>query len=250
MRQWVVVVVAGVFTAALVAGFPASAADTSVSAVSYTGWSPDPITINVGDTVTWSNNTTYLHNVCIAAAGEPAGTDCNEFRNGDPAVEWSGVKHAFNAAGPFKYLCQVHTNMVGTVTVQAAGGGTTTPDTQTGTGTGTTPTGTQPSSSDSVAPRFTTAVKRRASRSSLVLRFGVSEDSMLKAVVSRRAPRAHRFAQVGKAVMQVRAGSNTVTLPRSASGRLRAGAYRVALVLVDAAGNRSAERVLVFKLAG
>lgn len=239
--------VAGVVAAALVAGFPASAADTSVSAVSYTNWNPDPITVNVGDTVTWSNDTVYMHNVCVAAAGEPAGTDCNEFRNGDPAVAWSGVAHTFNAAGTFHYECQLHTNMKGTVTVVAPGGGTTTMDT----GTGTSPTQTDTSSAgvDDTAPRFTTSVKRRSSRSSLVLRFGASEDSMLKATVSRRAPRAHRFSRVGKAVMQVRAGSNVVTLPRSASGRIRAGAYRVVLVLVDAAGNRSPERVLVFKVA-
>lgn len=109
-------------TAALLAlAGPALAADHPVAAVSSTGWNPDPVTIAAGDSVTWSNATGLPHNVCVAAAGEAAGTDCNTYRNADPAAGWSGASHVFAAAGVYHYECQLHTNMQGTITVVAPG---------------------------------------------------------------------------------------------------------------------------------
>jgi hypothetical protein len=40
-----------------------------------------------------------------------------------------------------------------------------------------------------------------------------------------------------------------VTLPPKATAGLRNGAYRISLVLADAAGNRSPARTFTFKLA-
>jgi hypothetical protein len=67
--------------------------------------------------------------------------------------------------------------------------------------------------------------------------------------VFRRPPHRRSYARVGQASMKVSSGRNTLTVPRKAAGTLRIGAYRVRLALLDAAGNRSATRLLIFKLA-
>lgn len=115
----VVVVLLCVFTG------QAISANTNVAAVSANGWSPDPITIDAGDTVTWSNATGYEHNVCVASAGAAAGANCDEFRMpATPSATWGGtVSHAFTTAGTFRYLCQAHPNMTGTVTVRGGSDG-------------------------------------------------------------------------------------------------------------------------------
>jgi plastocyanin len=264
MKVWVTVLLAGVGAAALVTGIPASAADQSVAAGAST-WDRTQLNIAPGEKVTWSNSTLVAHNVCVAKPGDtPGGSSlsCTEFRNGDPSTNWSS-EHAFPTAGTYKFECQAHpTTMQGTVVVGDGGtttttttttsttntSTTTTETTPTQTQTGTTPTQTTPAK-DTTAPRFTTAIKRRAGRRALTLTFGSSEAGRLEATVFRRPPQRRSFARVGRASLDVRSGGNTLTVPRKAAGRLRSGAYRVRLALVDAAGNRSATRVLVFKLA-
>jgi plastocyanin len=269
MRLGVIALLAGVLAAALVAGFPAVAADQAVSAVSYTAWNPSQVNIDPGNKVTWSNSTGYMHNVCVAKPGDtpksiatdPTGASCTEFRNGAPAADWSTYTndHTFTTNGTYNFICQEHTGMKGTIQVGPGGGTTTTTTTtgtttttttptQTQTTTQTTPTQTTPAA-DTTAPSFTSAVKRKASRTSLILTFSASEDGTLKATVSRRAPGARSFRRVGRASVPVHKGRNTVKLPRRASGKLRRGSYRVTLVLVDAAGNVSSRRILKFKIA-
>jgi plastocyanin len=256
----VIALLAGVLAAALVAGFPAVAADQAVSAVSYTNWNPSQVNIDPGNKVTWSNSTGYMHNVCVAKPGDtpkdlttdPSGASCTEFRNGPPAMDWSvnaANDHTFTAAGTYNFICQEHPNMKGTVQVGAAGGTTTTtttmpPPTQTET----TQTQTTPAA-DTTAPSFTGTVKRKASRTSLILTFSASEDGTLHATVARRAPSARSFRRVGRASVPVHKGRNTVKLPRKAAGKLRRGSYRVTLRLEDAAGNVSSRRILKFKIA-
>ena len=279
MRLRVVPLAAGVAAAALVTGFPASAADQTVNAVG-TSWDKTSVSINVGETVTWANSSGFSHNICVAKpGGTPTALDnasCTEFRNGDPANGWS-APHMFATAGTYSFICQAHPlTMAGTVTVGGGGGGTTTTDTgtgttttststtttsttTTGTSTSTTPTQTQTTATettptqsqpvdDMTAPAFTGKLRRRASRRSLVIELGSSEDATLKATVSRRAPSARSFTRLGRASLTVHAGRNVVTLPRKAGGGGRSGSYRVTLQLVDAAGNKSATRTLRFKL--
>jgi plastocyanin/Ca2+-binding RTX toxin-like protein len=107
---------------------PALAADHPVSAVSTSGWSPDPITISPADTVTWSNTTGFHHHLCVASGdGTPAGTasgqNCSTL-DVDPAtvspqnLSWAApVQHQFAADGVYHYECLIHTNMKGTITV-------------------------------------------------------------------------------------------------------------------------------------
>jgi plastocyanin len=266
MRLRLLALPAGFLAALVVAGMPASAADSSIAA-NGTSWNPGQVSIVPGDTVTWSNPAGGTHNVCVAQPGSDPSVVCDEFRNGDPAASWASYAnaHTFATAGEYKFICQFHGSfMSGKVIV--GGSGTTTTGTGTGTNTGTgtgtsttpppdtqptdtitTPTGTAPAV-DRTAPAFTNKPKRKSSRKSLILSFGSSEAGKLEATVTRRAPGARSFTRVGQASLKVKQGRNTVTLPRKAAGSLRRGAYRVKLVLVDAAGNRSSSRTLAFKL--
>jgi len=87
------------------------AATKSVSAFSF-GFSPPSVTINVGDSVTWTG-LGFSHNVQ---------TDTDPFCGGVP-VAGGTCTIQFNQAGTFNYYCAPHRfsqNMVGTVIVQAA----------------------------------------------------------------------------------------------------------------------------------
>ena len=91
----------------------ARAAEVSVNVVG-SSFSPRTVTIQVGDTVTWTNDNQGTHNV---AAND------GSFISGSPSQQWT-FSHTFNTAGEFDYHCQVHQfmGMTGTVTVQGGGG--------------------------------------------------------------------------------------------------------------------------------
>jgi plastocyanin len=103
----------------------ALAADHAV-AISGFAYSPASVTVAVGDTVTWTNSDAQAH---TATANDDA-WDTGNLGNGA-----SGTV-TFATAGTFAYHCDIHPEMAGTVTVQAAaggggGGGATTPPTDT-----------------------------------------------------------------------------------------------------------------------
>jgi plastocyanin len=100
--------------AALLLAVPASAADQSVSALPSTRWSPDDVTIDMGDTVTWHNEGGF-HSV--------------KFNDGsfeDPAQPSSDpwtVHRTFDTPGIFRYVCWFHgAAMPGVVRVRDATG--------------------------------------------------------------------------------------------------------------------------------
>ncbi len=105
---------------ALVA-LPASAEDVYVDIVNF-AYIPNDVTIQVGDTVYWTNLDSVLHTVT-------SGTDCTSdglFDSGDLASgdEWS---YTFESAGEYPYFCLYHCEtMEGIVRVEAP-----TPTTQT-----------------------------------------------------------------------------------------------------------------------
>jgi plastocyanin len=85
-------------------------------------FSPATITIDQGDTVTWTNNGPTPH-----SATSPDGAfDTGIFPAGQTR------SHTFNEAGTFAYICTPHPNMHGTVIVRAAQTGGETPDSSTG----------------------------------------------------------------------------------------------------------------------
>lgn len=96
---------------ALVIGGPAQAASHSVSAVDFQ-FSPATLTINVGDSVTWTNNASQTPHTATADGGSFDSGNLN------PGQSYT---HTFNSAGTFAYHCQYHQSqgMVGTIVVQA-----------------------------------------------------------------------------------------------------------------------------------
>lgn len=267
MKRALVVALVGGFAAAFaVAGFPALAADQTVNAQNNF-WDQTTVNISVNDTVTWANATGTPHNICVSRPGSPQGT-CDEVAaTPDPATGNWTVPHQFTTDdATYRFRCNVHTGMTGQVIVGNGSPTTTTGTTPTTTsGTNTTPTTTtSPTSTptttsttttspgiaaDTTAPRFTTTIRRRSSRRVLKLTFGVSENAALTAALRRRPPGGRTYSFVSKTSKAVTAGSNTVSLLR-AGRRLRAGAYRLTLVLKDGAGNKSSPpKVLNFKLA-
>ena len=85
-------------------------------------FTPAQITINQGDTVTWTNNGPTAH-----SATAPDGSfDTGIFPAGQTR------SHTFNDAGTFSYVCTPHPNMHGTIVVTASQSGGDTPDSNTG----------------------------------------------------------------------------------------------------------------------
>jgi plastocyanin len=73
---------------------------------------PSTVTINVGETVTWTTTGSNPHNVHFqdGYAGAP-----------DLATGWTRTR-GFDTPGSFPYRCDLHSNMTGTVTVNPAPG--------------------------------------------------------------------------------------------------------------------------------
>ena len=127
-----------------------SSASVTISDFEFT---PKTVTVNEGDTVTWSNDGPSVH----TATAEDGSFDTGSLRKGE-----SGSA-TFTQAGTISYICQPHPFMHGTVVVQAAstgagsgsgssggtGGGT---GSSGGTGTGTTGGETSSSGSTSGLP--------------------------------------------------------------------------------------------------
>ena len=108
---------------------PAYAADVAadITAGSSTkttdAYAPNPININVGDTVTWTNKDTQPHTVTSGSGGQPDGK-FDSSPNFNPLMgPQQTFSHTFEEAGQYPYYCGLHVNMVGTVVVAGAGNG-------------------------------------------------------------------------------------------------------------------------------
>jgi plastocyanin len=86
-------------------------------------YSPDPVPVNQGDTVTWTNHDSMPHTATSDAGPNgqpPAG---GVFDTGTLSTGQSSAPITFNeAAGPIGYFCTFHTFMTGTVQVAVAEG--------------------------------------------------------------------------------------------------------------------------------
>ena len=71
-------------------------------------YSPNPINVSAGATVTWTNNDTVTHT---------STSDNGQWNSGNIAPQAS-FSRMFPTAGTFTYHCSLHPGMVGTVTVQ------------------------------------------------------------------------------------------------------------------------------------
>jgi len=83
-------------------------------------FSPNPINVKVGGTVTWTNKDSIFHTIT-------SGTGPSDLNVGKQFDSSPGLKkfflpnqtfsHTFNTAGEFTYFCQVHPTMIGKVVV-------------------------------------------------------------------------------------------------------------------------------------
>jgi LPXTG-motif cell wall-anchored protein len=98
-----------------------AAANGSVTIADF-AFTPAQITIDEGDTVTWTNKGPTAH-----SATAPDGSfDTGIFPAGQSR------SHTFNDAGTFSYICTPHPNMHGTIVVRASRRGGDTPDSSAG----------------------------------------------------------------------------------------------------------------------
>jgi plastocyanin len=89
----------------------AASGGTTVTMADFS-YSPASITVNVGDTVTWTNS----------GPDEPHTATGDGFDTGEVAVG-SSASATFSQVGNFPYVCTLHANMTGTVKVLAAASG-------------------------------------------------------------------------------------------------------------------------------
>lgn len=81
-------------------------------------YSPNPITINSGESITWTNNDFLPHTVTsIPPEQTGANGTSQEFDSGFIGTR-SSFTQTFEEAGEFEYFCELHPNMVGTVIVR------------------------------------------------------------------------------------------------------------------------------------
>ena len=88
------------------------AADQAVDIAGF-AFSPQSVTVDVGDTVTWTNADAQGH----TATADDASFDTGTIAGGASASE------TFATAGTFGYHCRIHPAMTATVVVRAAAGG-------------------------------------------------------------------------------------------------------------------------------
>ena len=108
MRRWTLAAAA----AALMTWIAATSVVAADSAVTIAGFAFDPatVTIQVGDTVTWTNQDSAAH---TATAGDGS-FDTGSIANGGSQTV------TFDTAGTYAYICSFHPQMTGSVVVEAA----------------------------------------------------------------------------------------------------------------------------------
>lgn len=214
---------------------PSLAADQSVVACCAPGsgnsFTPKTVTIAVGESVNWRNDSGF-HNVVF---------DDGSFESpADPSpTPWTASRR-FDAPGEFQYFCEQHGNkggvgMAGTVVVQGEGGppppppGGDTTDPKIG--------------SFRVTPATLCNKKSdRCPKRGAAIKFTLSEAATVQATVLRRDT-----GDVVKVLsLKGKAGKNSFRY--SAKG-LPLGKYRIEATAVDKAGNRSEPAKASFKIA-
>ncbi|MFL6525820.1 MAG: plastocyanin/azurin family copper-binding protein [Nitrososphaera sp.] len=100
-----------------------NATTTSVSIVpgsstlTTDAFSPNPVQVSVGTTVTWTNNDSQPHTVASGSNGQPD-NKFNSSPNFNPLLNpGQTFSFTFAQAGNYPYFCMLHPNMVGTVSV-------------------------------------------------------------------------------------------------------------------------------------
>src|SRR5438552_8492494 len=107
--------IAALLPALLVTGITVSAANSPAQIVNCSTatacYSPNPIRVTVGSTVTWTNGTSIAHT---------ATSDAGVWDTGAIAPGGTSTATRFNTPGTFAYHCTFHSDMHGSVVVSAA----------------------------------------------------------------------------------------------------------------------------------
>lgn len=90
-------------------GTPNTTGTGSSVAINGFAFNPATLTVSVGTTVTWTNSDSTTHTIT---------SDTGAFDSGNVPVGQT-YTHTFGQAGTFSYHCSIHTNMKGTIIVQA-----------------------------------------------------------------------------------------------------------------------------------
>jgi plastocyanin len=89
------------------------------SSLTTDAFSPNPIQVSVGNTVTWTNNDSQPHTVTSGSNGQPD-NKFNSSPNFSPLLnQGQTFSFTFTEAGDYPYFCMLHPNMVGTVNVSS-----------------------------------------------------------------------------------------------------------------------------------
>src|SRR3954453_10091625 len=168
----------------------AQAADVHISDFSF---SPTPVTIAQGDTVTWHWDGPDTNHSVTSDPNQPDSFDSDPGRTPTSADHLPGstFAHTFNTPGTFTYLCKVHSFMTGKVNVTLPGGGAP-PDT-----TAPTISGLKASGGKQCAPKA-----KKCHAKPTTVKFTLSEAAQVKLTADGKA----------KLTMAGRAGSNTARL--------------------------------------
>jgi plastocyanin len=95
----------------LIAAPRVDAAETVTVDITNFTFDPGTVTIQVGDTVTWTNNDAMPHTA--TSTDDPATFD-GEMQPGE------SFSFTFEEEGTFAYFCEIHPQMEGTIVVEAA----------------------------------------------------------------------------------------------------------------------------------
>jgi plastocyanin len=78
---------------------------------------PNPVQVQVGGIVTWTNDDTQPHTVVSGANAQPDGKFDSSPNFNPLLAPGETFEHTFTEAGQYPYYCALHPNMVGTVNV-------------------------------------------------------------------------------------------------------------------------------------
>ena len=78
-------------------------------------FNPNPININPGDSVSWTNNDNDIHTV---TSGSDEGPSIGQEFDSGTLGEGQSFSHKFENPGTFEYFCNLHPSMVGKVIVK------------------------------------------------------------------------------------------------------------------------------------
>lgn len=103
---------------AAVAATMVPGASTLLGAAGSKAFSPNPIEVKVGGTVTWTNKDTQAHTV-VSGTGSTDPNKGKMFDSGLTTLIQPGktFSHTFTTKGDIPYFCQIHPAMVGKIDV-------------------------------------------------------------------------------------------------------------------------------------